>query len=40
MTDVAHELALKVGQRSEDASGDDVAFDLGEPQLNLIEQDE
>ena len=36
-TDVAHKLARQVLDRSKNASGDHVAFDFGEPVLNLIE---
>ena len=36
-TDVTHELARQVLDRSEDAAGDDVALDFGEPKLDLIE---
>jgi hypothetical protein len=35
--DLASELAGEVGYGGEDASCDDFAFDLGEPQLDLIE---
>jgi hypothetical protein len=34
--DVASELTSQVGSRGEDA-GDDLAFDLGEPSLDLVE---
>lgn len=37
LADVAHKLSLQIVDRSEDAARDDVAFDLGEPQLNLDE---
>ena len=37
VADVAHELSLEVGDGSEHASGDDVALDLAEPQLDLVE---
>jgi hypothetical protein len=37
MTDVAHELSLEVGDGSEHAAGDDIAFDLAESQLDLVE---
>ena len=37
LTDVAHELSLQVGHRGEDAAGDDVALDLGEPELDLVQ---
>ena len=36
-TDETHELARQVLDRSEDAAGDDVALDFGEPKLDLIE---
>jgi hypothetical protein len=35
--DVAAELASQIGNRSEDAARDDVAFDLGEPEFDLVE---
>jgi len=35
--DVAAEFASQVGNRGEDAPCDDLAFDLGEPDLDLIE---
>ena len=35
--DVAAEFASQVGNRREDAAGDDLAFDLGEPDLDLVE---
>jgi hypothetical protein len=35
--DVATELARQVGDRGEDAAGDDVAFDLGKLDLDLVE---
>src|SRR5882757_4916341 len=37
LADVSHELALQVGDGSKDTSGDDVALDLAEPQLNLVQ---
>jgi hypothetical protein len=37
MADITQEFALQVRQRSEDAPGDDVTFDLGKPQLDLVE---
>ena len=40
LTDVAQEFSLKFGCRRKDAAGDDVAFDLGEPQLHLVEPGE
>ena len=35
--DVASEFASQVGNRGEDAACDDLAFDLGEPDLDLVE---
>jgi hypothetical protein len=35
--DIAHELAGKVLDGREDAARNDIAFDLGEPELYLIE---
>jgi len=35
--DVAAEFTSQVGNRGEDAASDDLAFDLGEPNLDLIE---
>ena len=35
--DVTAEFASQVGNRGEDASSDDLAFDLSEPDLDLIE---
>ena len=35
--DVASEFASQVGNRGEDTACDDLAFDLGEPDLNLVE---
>ena len=37
LADVSHELAFQVGNGSEDTSGDDVARDLAEPQLDLVQ---
>jgi len=37
LADVAHELALEIGHGGEDAAGDDIALDLGEPEFNLVE---
>src|SRR5437764_15210599 len=37
LADVAHELSAQIGDGSEDATGDDVALDPGEPQLDLVE---
>ena len=37
LTDVSHELSLQVRDGSEYAAGDDVAFDLTEPQLDLVQ---
>jgi hypothetical protein len=35
--DVSQELSLQIRDGSENASRDDVALDLAEPQLNLIQ---
>src|SRR5688500_13501547 len=35
--DVAHDLATEIGGRGEDAAADEVALDLGEPDLDLVE---
>jgi hypothetical protein len=35
--DIAHELAFEVRHRGKDAPGDHITFDLGEPELNLVE---
>ena len=35
--DVAHEFATQVGHGCEEAAGDDVALDLGEPVFELVE---
>src|SRR6267143_600634 len=37
LTDVSQELFVQIRNGSEYASGDDVALDLAEPQLNLIQ---
>ena len=37
MADVAHEFSFEVCNRGEYAAGDDIAFDLAEPQLDLVE---
>jgi hypothetical protein len=37
VADVAHEFSLQVWHRGEHAASDDVALDLGEPQLDLVE---
>ncbi len=37
LADVAHELAPQICSRGEDAAIDEVAFDLAEPQLDLIQ---
>ena len=37
LADVSRELVLQVGNGSEDTSGDDVALDLAEPQLDLVQ---
>ena len=38
LVDVAHELAPEIGDGSEDAAGDHIALDLGEPQLDLVKR--
>ena len=35
--DVASQFASQIGNRGEDAARDDLAFDLGEPDLDLVE---
>ena len=37
LTDVSQELPLQIRDGSEDASRDDIALDLTEPQLDLIQ---
>ena len=37
MADVPHELSAQIGDGGEDATGDDVALDPGEPQFDLVE---
>jgi hypothetical protein len=37
LTDVSQELFVQIRNGSEYASGDDIALDLAEPQLNLIQ---
>ena len=37
MADIPHQFSPQVGDGSEDAPRDDVTFDLGEPQLDLVE---
>jgi hypothetical protein len=37
LADITHQLATQIGNGSEDTSCDNVAFDLGEPQLDLVE---
>ena len=37
MTDVAHELAGQIADRGENAPGNQVAFDLGEPHFHLVQ---
>src|ERR1700730_10877861 len=37
LTDVAHEFSLQIRDGSEYTSRDDIALDLAEPQLDLIE---
>jgi len=36
LADIAHELALEIGDGSKDAACDDIAFDAVEPQLDLV----
>ncbi|HEX3417389.1 MAG TPA: DUF4440 domain-containing protein, partial [Stellaceae bacterium] len=40
LADVPHELSAQIGDGGEDATGDDVALDPGEPQLTWLSQDE
>ena len=35
--DVLHEFAAKIGDGSEDSSGNDIPFDFAEPDLDLVE---
>jgi hypothetical protein len=37
VVDVAHELSPQIRDAGEDASSDDVAFDLGKPYFDLVE---
>src|SRR6201981_3630992 len=37
LADVPHELSAQIGDGGEDATGDDVALDPGEPQFDLVE---
>jgi hypothetical protein len=37
LTDAAHQFFGEVPDRGEDAAGDDITLDLGEPQFDLIE---
>ena len=37
MADVPHELSAQIGDGGEDATGDDVPLDPGEPQFDLVE---
>ncbi len=37
MTNVAHQFLLKVFDRREDPSSDDIALNLGEPELDLVQ---
>src|SRR5262249_57126677 len=37
LADVPHELSAQIGGGGEDATGDDVALDPGEPQFDLVE---
>ena len=40
MTDVTHELAREVVDRGEDPAGDHIAFDLTEPEFDLLSHEE
>ena len=37
LADVPHELSAQIGDGGEDATGDDVALDPGEPRFDLVE---
>ena len=37
MTDVAHELPCQIADRGENAPGNQVSFDLGEPHFHLVQ---
>jgi hypothetical protein len=37
LAEVPHEHSAQIGDRGEDAAGDDVALDPGEPQFDLVE---
>ena len=37
VTDVAQQFATQIGDRGKDASSDQIARDLGEPEFNLVE---
>ena len=37
MPDRAHERSFEIGHRGKDATGEDIAFDLGEPPFDLVE---
>src|SRR6516165_10597952 len=37
LADVPHELSAQIGDGGEDATGDDVPLDSGEPQFDLVE---
>jgi len=37
LAEVPHELSAQIGDGGEDATGDDVALDPGEPQFDLVE---
>src|SRR5215472_8357646 len=37
LADVPHELSAQIGDGGEDATGDDVLVDPGEPQFDLVE---
>ena len=39
MTDVPTNLAREIADRGEDAAGEQVALDLGEPEFDLISYD-
>ena len=37
LADVPHEISAQIGDGGEDATGDDVPLDPGEPQFDLVE---
>lgn len=37
MLDVSHQLASQIRDRGEDAAGDHIALDLGEPEFDLVQ---